>query len=42
VGWARLLFPILLAVVRTPEQRRTAADAWFAAAAIVRRGPVTT
>ena len=42
VGRARLLFPILLAVVRTPEQRRTATNALAAAAAIVRRGPVTT
>jgi hypothetical protein len=42
VGWARLLFPILLAVVRAPEQRRAATNALFAATAIVRRGPVTT
>ncbi|MBS0274148.1 MAG: hypothetical protein JSR55_07035 [Proteobacteria bacterium] len=37
VGWARLLFPILLAVVRAPEQRRMATDALLAAGAIVRR-----
>lgn len=42
VGWARLLFPILLAVVRAPEQRRSVTNTLFAAAAIVRRGPVTT
>ena len=42
VGWARLLFPILLAVVRAPEQRRSVTNALFAAAAIVRRGPVAT
>jgi hypothetical protein len=39
VGWAHLLFPILLAVVRAPENRRTATNALFAAATIVRRGP---
>jgi hypothetical protein len=37
VGWARLLFPIALAVVRAPEQCRTATTTLFAAAAIVRR-----
>lgn len=40
VGWARLSFPVLLALVRKPEQRRSVAGALFAAAAVVRRGPV--
>lgn len=40
VGWARLSFPVLLALVKKPEQRRFAAGALFAAAAAVRRGPV--
>jgi hypothetical protein len=40
VDWATLLFPILLAVVMAPEQRRSATNALFAAAAIVRRGPI--
>jgi hypothetical protein len=40
VGWARLLFPILLAVVMVPGERRSATNALFEAAAIVRRGPV--
>lgn len=31
VGWARLVFPILLAVARTPEQPRSATKALFAA-----------
>jgi hypothetical protein len=42
VGWARLLFPILLAIVRVPEQRRSVTNAVLTAGAIVRRGPVTT
>jgi hypothetical protein len=37
--WARLLFPILLAVVRDPEHRRSTTRAMFAAAAMVRRRP---
>jgi hypothetical protein len=40
VGWARLLFPVLLAVVRYPEQRRSMTRMIFVAAAIMRRGPV--
>ena len=40
VGWARLLFPIVLAVARNPQQRQSATRAIFAAAAITRRGPV--
>lgn len=38
VGWARLLFPILLAIVRNPEQRRWVTRTMFVAAEIVRRG----
>jgi len=38
VGWARLLFPILLVMVRVPEQRRLATNALLAMAAIIRRG----
>lgn len=42
VGWARLLFPVLLAVVRRPEQRQLVTRAIFSATAIVRQGPVRT
>jgi hypothetical protein len=42
VGWARLLFPIVLAVARNPQQRQSVTRAIFAAAAIIRRGPVRT
>ncbi len=38
VGWGRLIFPILSAVMMAPEQRRSATNAFFDAAAIVRRG----
>jgi hypothetical protein len=38
VGWARLLFPVLLAVVRNPAQRRSMTRTIFAASTIVRRG----
>jgi hypothetical protein len=40
VGWARLLFPVLLVMVRNPVQRRSMTRTIFAASAIVRRGPV--
>lgn len=40
VGWARLLFPVLLVVVRNPVQRRSMTRTIFAASAIVRRGSV--
>jgi len=40
VGWARLVFPVLLAVVRNPRQRQLVTRAIFSATAIVRRGPV--
>jgi hypothetical protein len=42
VGWARLLFPVVLAVARNPQQRQSVTRAIFAAAAIIRRGPVRT
>jgi hypothetical protein len=42
VGWARLLFPVLLAAVRNPQQHQSVARTIFAAAAIIRRGPVRT
>jgi hypothetical protein len=42
VGWARLLFPIVLAIARNPQQRQSVTRAIFAAAAIIRRGPVRT
>lgn len=42
VGWARLLFPVVLAVVRNSQQRQTVTRTIFTAAAIVRRGPVST
>jgi hypothetical protein len=40
VGWARLLFPVLLAVVRNPALRRSMTKTIFAASTIVRRGPI--
>jgi hypothetical protein len=42
VGWARLLFPVTLALVRNPQQRQSVTRTIFAAAGIVRRGPVRT
>jgi hypothetical protein len=42
LGPARLLFPILLALVRMPEQRRCATTSLFALATIIRRDPVRT
>jgi hypothetical protein len=39
VAWARILFPVLLALVRSPKQRRSMAKTLLAAAAIVRGGP---
>jgi len=41
VGWARLLFPVMLAMMRNPQQRRTVARTIFVAGAIVRRGPAS-
>jgi hypothetical protein len=38
VTWARFLFPVLLALVRNPKQRRLMAKTMSAAAAIVRAG----
>lgn len=40
VGWARLLFPIVLAVARNPRRRQSVTRAIFGATAIIRRGPV--
>ncbi|MFG1420011.1 hypothetical protein V5F38_19695 [Xanthobacter sp. V0B-10] len=42
IGWARLLFPVVLAMVRNPQQRQTVTRTIFTAGAIVRRGPVST
>lgn len=42
VGWARLLFPILLAAVRIPEQRRAVMKTIFEVAAEIRRGPLSS
>lgn len=41
VGWARLLFPVVLAIVRNPQQRESVTGTIFTAAAIIRRGPIS-
>lgn len=40
IGWARLLFPVMLALVRNPQQRQSVTRTIFAAAGIVRQGPI--
>lgn len=42
VGWSRLLFPVVLALVRNPQQRQSVTKTIFAAAAVIRRGPAKT
>jgi hypothetical protein len=42
VGWGRLLFPVMLALVRNPQRRQSVTKTIFTAAAVIRRGPVRT